>query len=186
MKKTILAILLLGALLLVMTGCGNSELEEAKKDLQDTYEKYGTVEKETVNTIIAKFNTEIMDSGLNTPAYDDYMVIEDDVYWFGLTENISYYLQPVEFSGDKEKDILEMSAIYIEKDNYNEEIAVKYAKNLIKANNYDLTDEEIENLIKEAKELSPKKETSNNGKGISVGFLEYADHYIYQVIRLYK
>lgn len=38
----------------------------------------------------------------------------------------------------------------------------------------------------EAKERSSKKETSNNGKGIFVGFLEYDDHYIYQVIRLYK
>jgi len=45
---------------------------------------------------------------------------------------------------------------------------------------------ELNNLIKEAKEKSSKKETSNNGKGISVGFLEYADRYIYQVIRLYK
>lgn len=27
------------------------------------------------------------------------MTIEDDIYWFELTEDISYYLQPVEFTG---------------------------------------------------------------------------------------
>lgn len=186
MKKTLLTILLCGVMVLSVTGCGKDEVKEAEKDLQETQEKYGWVEKETVNTMIAKFNTEIMDCGLNTPAYDDYMTIEEDAYWFGLTEDVSYYLQPVEFSGNKETDILEMSAIYFKKDNYDENIALEYAKSLIKANNYDLTDEEIENLIKKAKELSLKKRTANNGKGISVGFLEYEGHYIYQVIRLYK
>lgn len=142
--------------------------------------------------MIAKFNTEIMDNGLNTPAYDDYLTVEDGSYQFGITENISYYLQPVKFTGDKEKDILNMSALYFHKDNYNEEEAIKYVRCLIKSNNYDLTEEEINDLIINAKEKSIKKgkegrkETANNGKGISVGFLEYENNYIYQVIRLYK
>lgn len=79
-----------------------------------------------------------------------------------------------------------MSAIYFKKDTYHEETDVKYVEGLIRANHYDLTDEEVKYLMTEAKERSSKKETSNNGKGISVGFLEYDDHYIYQVIRLYK
>lgn len=186
MKKIILSILLCGIMVLGITGCSKNQVKEAEKDLQETYDKYGVVEKETISTMIAKFNTEIMDSGLNTPAYDDYMTIEDSSYWFGITENISYLLQPVEFTGDKDKDILDMSALYFHKDKYNEEEAYKYVKCLIKSNNYDLTNEEITNLIKEAKELSSTKKTANNGKGISIGFLEYENHYIYQVIRLYK
>jgi len=120
--------------------------------------------KENISTMIAKFNTEIIDGVINTPAYDDYLTVEDGSYWFGITENISYLLQPVEFTGDKDKDIVDMSALYFHKENYNEEEAYKYVKCLIKANNYDLTEEEIDNLIKEAKEKSSKKETSNNGK----------------------
>lgn len=162
------------------------DLEAIQKEYKKIVEKYGVVEKETVSTMIAKFNTEIMDSGLNTPAYDDYMTIENDVYWFGLTENISYYLQPVEFTGDKEKDIVEMTAIYFKKESYDEKVAYDYASKLIKANNHDLTEEEIDKLMKEAKDKSTEKMTSNNGKGISVGFLEYDDNYIYQVIRLYQ
>ena len=77
MKKILFAILLCGAMALGLVGCSNlvsdskKELEDAKNDLEETYKKYGWVEKETVNTILAKFNTEIMDSGLNTPASDD-------------------------------------------------------------------------------------------------------------------
>lgn len=186
MKKTILTILLCGVMVLGITGCGKDEMKNAEKDLQETQEKYGWVEKETVNTILAKFNTGIMDGGLNTPASDDYMVIENDLYWFALTDNISYYLKPVEFSGNKENDILDMSALYLKKDNYNEDTALKYVKLLIKANNEEITDSEIENLIKEAKEKSSSKESANNGKGISVGLLETDNHYEYQVVRLYK
>lgn len=192
MLRKSLIILLFVITLFGVVGCedpvkkSKRELDEAREDLEKTYEKYGWVEKENISTMIAKFNTEIMDSGINTPAYDDYLTIEDDSYWFGITEDISYLLQPVKFSGDKEKDILEMSALYFNKDNYNEEEANKYAKCLIKSNNYELSDEDVENLIKEAKDLSSNNKTSNNGKGISVGFLEHGDNYIYQVIRIYK
>ncbi len=76
-------------------------------------------------------------------------------------------------------------AIYY-KDNENVEMAKKYAKYLIKANNNDLTDEEINYLIEEAEKLSDKKEMANNGKGVSVGLRKADNHYEYQVKRLYK
>ena len=92
MKKKLFAILLCGVMALGLAGCSNpvsyskKELEDAKNDLEETYKKYGWVEKETVNTILAKFNTEIMDGGLNTPASDDYMVVDNGKYWFALTD----------------------------------------------------------------------------------------------------
>lgn len=79
-----------------------------------------------------------------------------------------------------------MSALYFDKGEYNEDIALKYVKFLIKANNEEITDSEIKNLIKEAKEKSSSKNSANNGKGISVGLLETNNHYEYQVIRLHK
>ena len=87
---------------------------------------------------------------------------------------------------NKEKDILDMSAIYMDNDKYDETIAIKYTKFLIKANNEEITDYEIDELLKEAKEKSSAKEKANNGKGISVGISNANDHYEYQVIRLYK
>lgn len=192
MKKKLFAILLCGVMALGLAGCSNpvsdskKELEDSKKELEETYKKYGWVEKETVNTILAKFNTEIMDGGLNTPASDDYMVVDNGKYWFALTDEVAFYLKPVESSGNKEKDILGMSAIYMDNDKYNETTAIKYTKLLIKANNEEITDSEIDELLKEAKEKSSAKATANNGKGISVGISNANDHYEYQVIRVYK
>lgn len=162
------------------------DVENAKKDLQATIEKYGTVEKEIVNVLVAKLNTEIMDNGINTPASDELMVAQDGLYWYGLTDDVSIYVKPVEFSNDNKKDIAEISAIYMNKEKYNEETAIKYAKLLIKANNEELTEDEIDTLIKDAKALSKDEEFANNGKGISVAILESDSHYEYQVKRLYK
>lgn len=192
MKKKLFAILLCGVMVLGLAGCSNpvsdskKELEDAKNDLEETYKKYGWVEKETVNTILAKFNTEIMEGGLNTPASDEYMVVDNGKYWFALTDDVAFYLKPVESSGNKEKDILYMSAIYMDNDKYDETTAIKYTKLLIKANNEEITDSEIDELLKEAKEKSSAKEAANNGKGISVGISNANDHYEYQVIRVYK
>lgn len=192
MKKKFLTILLFGIMLLGITGCSNpvndakEDLENAKQELEETYEKMGWVEKETVNTLIAKYNTEIMDSGLGTPASDDYMVIENGKYWFALTEEVIFYVTPVESTEDKMNDIAELSTIRMHKENYNEETIINYTKKLIKANNYELTDEEIDNLIKEAQELKSDKKMANNGKGISVGIYEDDDLYEYQVGRIYK
>lgn len=162
------------------------DLENAQKDLQEAFEKYGTVEKEIVNILVAKLNTEIMDNGINTPASDELMVAQDGLYWYVLTDDVSIYVKPVEFSNDNKKDIAEISAIYMNKEKYNEETAIKYAKLLIKANNEELTEDEIDTLIKDAKAFSKDEEFANNGKGISVAILESDSHYEYQVKRLYK
>lgn len=191
MKKFLSAFLCL-LMILGFAGCSNpveeskNDLENAKQELEETYEKYGWVEEETVDTLVAKFNTEIMDGGIGTPASDDYMVIENDTYWFGLTEDISFYVKPLECTEDKNTDIADISAVRMIKANFNEDTLIDYAKKLIKANNYDFTDEEIDDFIREAKEISADGQMSNNGKGISVGLYESDEFYEYQVRRLYK
>ncbi len=192
MKRRILTILLCGVIVLGITGCNKpiddskKNLDSTKQELEETYSKYGCVEKETVNDLIAKFNTEIMDGGLGTPAYDNGMLIENNTYWFALTDDITFYVKPVECSEDKMKDIVNLSAVRIDKKKYNEEIIVNYAKKLIKANNNAFTDEEINTFIKEAQEFKQDGKMSNNGKGISVGVFETDDFYEYQVKRVYK
>lgn len=184
--KKIFTIIFAVVMVFGLTGCAKKELEEANNDLEATYQKYGTVEKESVNTLVAKLNTEILESELNTLARDDSVFVQDDVYWYALTASISFYLKPVEFTNDVEKDIVDVNALYLKKDEYNEDTALKYVRNLIKANNYDLTEEEITSLISEAKEKSSEGKTSNNGKGVSIGYLDKEDYYEYQVIRLYR
>ena len=65
-------------------------------------------------------------------------------------------------------------------------MAIEYVRKLIKANNYDLTDNEINELINTAKKISTKDENAQSGKGIALAIKETEDYYNYQVIRLYK
>jgi len=188
-KKTIVVLIIL-VIIAVVAFLGvksylDKDLEKQEQDLANTIDKYGYLEQENVSTTVAKFNTEVMDNGLNYPASEEYFTVDNQIYWYGLYDDISLYIKAKEFTNDRQKDITDMMAIYY-KDNENAEMAKKYAKYLIKANNNDLTDEEINYLIEEAEKLSDKKEMANNGKGVSVGLNKTDDHYEYQVKRLYK
>ena len=190
-NKIIIVICLITIILAIGISLGiklylSKDLEKAKQELQEIEKEYGTVEEETLNILIAKFNTEIMDNGLEYPASDDYLTIQDNNYWYGLYDDIYCYAVPEKYTGNKEKDIVEMIAIYYTKNSSNEELAIEYVRKLIKANNYDLTDNEINELINTAKKISTKDENAQSGKGIALAIKETEDYYNYQVIRLYK
>ncbi len=187
MKKTIIILIIALLTLGTLTGCDSKK--DTEKDLEETIKKYGYVEKETVDVLVAKFNTEVMnknnDNKLN-PASDDYLTINDNKYWYGLIEGIYLVAVPQEFTNDKSKDIVDYTYLYVEKEGKYMSDAETYIRHLIKANNSDIKDDEVDELINSAKEKSVEKETANNGKGISVGYTDTTDNYQYQVKRLYK
>ena len=164
----------------------DKDLENKKQDLQDTINKYGYVEKENVSVSVSKFNTVVMDNGVGNPASDNYMTTSDNLYWYGLYDGISLYVKPLNFTENKDNDITKLMAIYYSKGIEDETMVINYVKSLIKANNENLTDSDIDYLINDAKNLSNDKKTSNNGKGISVGYVDNGEEIEYQVIRLYK
>ena len=188
MRKTLFAILLCGVMALGLTGCGKSSVEDAKKDLQESQEKYGSVEKETTDALVAKFNTEVMDidgSSLN-PASTDYLTEHNNQYWYGLLDGVSLVIVPEKYTGDKATDIVDYMLIYVDKTSKYGDAALTYAKHLIKANYNEATETEINTLLDEAKTKSTTGKTAYNGKGISVGYLDSSDYYQYQVLRFYK
>lgn len=162
------------------------DLEKTKNGLKETIKKYGYVEKENVLTIISKFNTEIIDSDLEFLASDDFLTKENDEYWYRLYDDIYCFVVPEKFTGDKEKDIISMIGIYYSKNSSNGELATKYIISLLKANNEELTDKDIDDLIVESKRLSNKSKNAQSGKGIALALKDAADYYNYQVIRIYK
>ena len=186
MKKTTLAILLCGIMVLSITGCGKSNVEDAKKDLEDSYEKYGFVEKETIDTLVAKFNTEVVDSSSLNPASTDYLTEDNNQYWYGLIDGIYLVVVPEKYTGDKTIDIVDYMLIYADKTSKYGDDAVTYTKHLIKANYNEATETEIVSLLKKAKSESTNGKTAYNGKGISVGYLDKDNYYQYQVLRFYK
>ena len=175
MKKTFLTILLCGVMVLSLTGCGKSSVEDAKKDLQESQERHGYVEKETVDVLVAKFNTEVVDNSSLNPASTDY-----------LTEDNYLVVVPEEYTGDKTTEIVDYMLLYVDKTSKYETDAISYTKHLIKANNNQITDSEIETLLEDVKSKPNSGETSNNGKGISIGYTENDETYQFQVLRLYK
>ena len=186
MKKTLFAILLCGVMALGLTGCGKSSLDDAKKDLQESQEKYGSVEKETVDVLVAKFNTEVVDNSTLNPASTDYLTEYNNQYWYGLFDGVSLVVVPKTYTGDKTTDIVDYMLIYVDKTSKYSDDALTYAKHLIKANYNEATEDEIVSLLENAKSESTTGKTAYNGKGISVGYLDKDNYYQYQVLRFYK
>ena len=186
MKKMLFTILLCGVMVLGLTGCGKSSVDDAKKDLQESQEKYGYVEKEAIDVLVAKFNTEVVDNSSLNPASTDYLTEDNNQYWYGLIEGVYLVVVPEKYTGDKAIDIVDYMLIYVEKNSKYSDDAVTYAKYLIKANYNEVTETETDTLLKEAITKAPTGKTAYNGKGISVGYLDSNDYYQYQVLRFYK
>lgn len=190
-NKKIIIICLIMIILAIVISLGvklylNKDLENQRQKLQETQEKYGWVEKETVDVLVAKFNTEIVDSSSLNPASTDYFTEDNNQYWYGLIDGIYLVVVPEKYTGDKSTEIVDYTLLYVDKTSKYESDAISYIKHLIKANNSNITDNEIDSLLQEAKVKSTSGETANNGKGISIGYIEKNDSYQFQVLRSYK
>lgn len=190
-NKKIIIICLIMIILAIVIFLGvklylNKDLENQRQKLQETQEKYGWVEKETVDVLVAKFNTEIVDSSSLNPASTDYLTEDNNQYWYGLIDGIYLVVVPEKYTGDKSTEIVDYTLLYVDKTSKYESDAISYIKHLIKANNSNITDNEIDSLLQEAKVKSTSGETANNGKGISIGYIEKNDSYQFQVLRSYK
>ena len=181
MKKFLL-ILLCGVMLFGATGCGNENVEEQQ---QEQIQEFGNVEKETAVVLVAKFNTQIVDNSSLNPASADYLTTDENSYWYGLMTGIYLIVYPIDYTGDLSNDIVDYMVLYVEKNSEYESNANEYLQYLIKANNPDITSEEINELLTEAKNSASSGKTVNNGKGIDIGYVDNEDNYQYQVIRLY-
>ena len=194
MKKAILAIALCGVLALVMAGCGQADSGKTSSgeanDSPQSQNECGSVERENVETLVAKFNTEVMDnsspndSSLN-PAMDEYLTEVNNRYWYGLIEGIFLLVVPEEYTGDKAADIVDYMIIHADKSGKYESDAVSYAKHLIKANRNNVTENEIDSLLEEAKDKAPMGKMAFNGNGILVGYLAEDGIYQHQVRRFF-
>lgn len=113
--------------------------------------------------------------------------LQDTINKYGYVEKEDVSVSVSKFNTVvMDNDITELMAIYYSKGIEDETMVINYVKSLIKANNENLTDSDIDYLIDDAKYVSNDKKISNNGKGISVGYVDNGEKIEYQVIRLYK
>lgn len=146
------------------------------------------VAEETVETLVAKFNTEVMDNGMEYPASEDYLTEADDFYWYGLYEDVFLHVVPVKYTGDLKKDTVSEMGIFYDKGSTNEKMAMDYLSRLIKANNTKLSDKEVNKIIDKAKELGKNNINAETGTGYSsngllVTYWDNEDNYHYSVTR---
>ena len=182
MKKLLFCFIGLTMLFSVM-GCDDvNKPNETTLEQQDS----GYVLKETADVLVAKFNTEVVDNGSLNPASEEYLTVHEDAYWYGLISGIYLIVYPIEYTGDLETDIVDYMVLYVENATKNEAMANEYMEHLIKANNSDITTDEVKELMAKAKKSASMGKTVNNGKGIDVGYVLSEDNYQYQVIRLYE
>lgn len=186
----IVLIIAIVAVCIVISQSAKQNLEDAQNDLQETYEKYGWVEREKVDILVGKFNEGVLLSSaapLNL-ASDDYLTTGEDSYWYGLITGIHLVVVPEEFKNDKTTEDVKYMTIYVEKNSEYFEDSLLYVTHLIRANNNKLTYTEIDKLISDAKEKasSGSSEGAYNGSGIVVGYIEDDDTIQYRVKRMYK
>lgn len=160
-------------------------IERLEKELEDAKNSTVYVEEENVNTSIAKFNTQIMDNGLNTPIGDNSIQKDGTNYVAAISsEGIYFYIKPVEYTGDLEKDISKDLSVFYRPES--EEKALEYVKYLIKANNDTISDEVIESMISNAEGRSKEGFAVNENNGLLLSFDEDEEYKYYIVTRRYK
>ncbi len=181
MKKWLFVVLSF-MVLVGSVGCTNQPKEQDEP-------KEETVEKETVSMLVAKFNKEVVDNNMEYPASEDYFQEADDAYWYGLFEDISLYLIPVTYTGNRDQDIVKEVGLFYDQDSEYKEMAETYLHHLIKANVEDLTDEEIEKIIKESKKIENGAVDEGQGyvdKGLLVAHWNNKDQYHVSIERKMK
>jgi len=126
----------------------DKDIENSKKELEQVKKKYGSVEKESVATTVAKFNTQVMEktNWKLLPVSDSNMVKHEKNYWFPIMEDISLVVMPDKYTGDKAKDISKRCMIHFPKDSKYKEQAMEYFKYLIFANNEKITEDEAKDI----------------------------------------
>ena len=88
-------------IILITLGCNS------KKD-------YGYISRITVADLISKFNEELAnDNELEAMEISEYYS-EDNLYWYNLTNEAFLVITPEKFIDNKEKEIVEISRLYIE------------------------------------------------------------------------
>lgn len=146
------------------------------------------LEEINISTFVDNFNKKLNGSNIEYLASEDYLIKEDEFYWYGLYEDVVLHIVPIKYSGDLTKDIVLETGIFFDKGSANEELAMNYLVDLIKTNDSNLTDEQVNEIIKQAQELgkdnvNTQKGTGYANYGLVVTYWENEDNYHYSIER---
>ncbi len=169
-----------------LVGCGSKEEKKEETQEPEKQNTIGYVDEVTVDSLIDILNQVITDTSGLGPIDKETLKVNDGRYWYTIDSDIYLIVVPLNEQKDVKEDIVESVRLYFTDKTLEDPQIPAYTRLLIEANNKEITSEEAQTLIDEAKKVAEDKATSNNGKGISVGYAIASNHYEYQVIRNYK
>ena len=152
----------------------------------------GTVysQKVTVLKTIEQFNSELTKKGIEYLADNEYVTIHENAYFFGLVDDVGFYIYPVQYTGDQAADISLEMGVFIPSDSKSTALLEDYTNCLLKANDSTLTDDTITSAMASAKELAELEGDSQYidlENGLYLGYDTDFDGSIrYVVMRVYE
>lgn len=178
---------ILAVVVLVGGFFGIRAIIEANESGDVTDEVVSVVGRETIANIVAKFNAQINETTQKElkAADEKAMVTYENNYWFPLEEGVSLVVVPEEFTSNVGSDIAKVALIYTNKDENNRHLAEEYWQYLAQANNLELSEAEVTDLLKEAAQRQAENNTTDIVKGISAAIFEDDNHFELQVLRNY-
>lgn len=146
--------------------------------------------KITVYNTIEQFNSEITKKGLNYTADNEYLITHENTYFFGLVDDVGFYVYPEQYTGDQTKDISLEMGVFIPNGSKSTKLFEDYVNCLLKSNDTKLTDDTIVSAMASAKELAELEGDSQYidlENGLYLGYDADFDGCIrYVIMRAYK
>lgn len=138
--------------------------------VHDIFDSLDKIDKMTIDTFIENLNKCLKEEGLSYQVKNDRKA-KNNAYLYTVDEeqNIRFYIEPIRKLQDKKKEVLSMSALFIRVENDNDEKVKQLLSALLKANNSDLSDEKIIELIND---MNNQEDTTEKDGVITSSFYQ--------------
>ncbi len=157
---------------------------------KDKIEEDNTVYSEeiAINDYLTNLNTSLKQIDKTIIIDSKKVTTQDDTYYFYLYGDINFYIKPKKYTGDMTKEVVEESGIYYSTTSINKDLADKIIRAILLVNKADLKDDEIEQILVDAKAKSETGEEVDKDNGIIIKFTENkeAGQDEYLIRRVYK
>lgn len=140
----------------------------------------------TIKELISSFNTELQNRKLKYLLNNEYMKEDNNTYYYGIYDDIGFYVIPVNYTGNQEKDIVKTTSIFYPSQSKNKELAYNYVNTLLKVNLNNISEDDIKTLLFKAQEDSKNNKALDEKNGIFISYNEKENNIFYIITRNYQ
>lgn len=140
----------------------------------------------TIKEFISSFNTELQNRKLKYLLNNEYMKEDNNTYYYGIFDDIGFYVIPVNYTGNQEKDIVKTTSIFYPSQSKNKELAYNYVNTLLKVNLNNISEDDIKTLLFKAQEDSKNNKALDENNGIFISYNEKENNIFYIITRNYQ